>query len=405
MGDQTDCEEFIPLARSDLIDLLCADRTLPPGGDGDAFRQFCELVTAVYHFEYNRRLHELKRAYAPFDPDSDATPLTRLSAEQRQGRLNELFSDFAWLLERAHFRHLCREEIEPVLSSASDWGIRMDVDFSAFEHIAIFARGDTLQQRTRRRLLNFYRLEEAEVPIWRRLVLILKLRPHKRLGKGVDTENVYLKVFKDIPKLDVMMLLPGARVRITYLDRGRIGFPLLTGAVLAVWNLLQDLYQTLEYLLLSPNAMWAVAAGGLGYGYKSYYGYQQTKQRYHLSLTQSLYFQNLDSNAGVLTRLLDEAEEQECRAVFLAYYCLLCYAGADGWTRDQLDIAMELYLDRYADVDVDCKGGDALAKLKKLRLIEGCGERYRALPLPRALEALRANWTSPYSRPADAPTP
>jgi hypothetical protein len=405
MGNRTDGEEFIPVTRDDLIEALCTGRTLLPEGDRDAFRQFCELVTAVYHLEYNRRLQELKRAYAPFDPDSDATLPPHLSAAERQARLNGLYRDFAWLLERAHFRHLSRGEIEPVLSSASDWGIRMDVDFSAFEHLAIFARGDTVQKRTRRRLLNFYRLEEAEVPIWRRLVFILKLRQHKRLGTGVDTENVYLKVFKDIPKLDVMMLLPGARVRLTYLDRGRIGLPLLTGAAVAVWNLLQDLYQTLEYLLLSPNAMWAVAAGGLGYGYKSYYGYQQTRQRYHLSLTQSLYFQNLDSNAGVLTRLLDEAEEQECRAVFLAYYCLLCCAGPDGWTREQLDLAMELYLDRYAEVEVDCKGGAALAKLKKLRVLESCGERYRALPLPRAVEVLQADWGSYYSRPVGAPAP
>jgi hypothetical protein len=402
VGDRTDCEEFIPLSRSDLIDLLCGERTLLSAADRDLFRSFCDLATSIYHFEYNRKLQELKRAYAPFDPDSDATPPAHLSGEQRQERLNALLSDFAWLLERAHFRHLSRGEIEPVLASASAWGIRMDVDFSAFEHIAIFARGDAVQTRTRRRLLNFYRLEEAEVPIWRRLVLILKLRPHRRLGKGADTENVYLKVFKDIPKLDVMMLLPGARVRITYLDRGRIGLPLLTGAAVAVWNLLQDLYQTLEYLLLSPNAMWAVAAGGLGYGYKSYYGYQQTRQRYHLSLTQSLYFQNLDSNAGVLTRLLDEAEEQECRLVFLAYYCLLCCAGADGWARDQLAVAMALCLDRYANVDVACDAGDALARLTKLGVVEVGGERYRALPLPQALAALQASWNGYFSRPANA---
>jgi hypothetical protein len=126
-----------------------------------------------------------------------------------------LFSDFAWLLEQASFKHLSREDLEPCHKAASDWGIRMDVDFSAFERIAIFARGDVQQKRTRRRFWNGYRLESTMVPVFQRLVLILKLRPHKRLVGDVDAESVYLKVFKDIPKLDLHMLLPGARVLMT----------------------------------------------------------------------------------------------------------------------------------------------------------------------------------------------
>jgi hypothetical protein len=264
----------------------------------------------------------------------------------------------------------------------------MDVDFSVFEHLAIFARGDTIQRRTQRRWTRLWRLEEAEVPIYRRLVLILKLRPHPRLRGPVDTESVYLKVFKDIPKLDVMMLLPGARVRISRLDRGRIGFPVLSGAAIAVYQFIQNVALTLEEAIASPNMMWGLAAGSLGYGYRSFWGYHQTKQRYHLTLTQSLYFQNLDSNAGVLTRLLDEAEEQDSRLALLAWYCLWRYGGPAGWTAADLDASVELYLDRYADVVFACPRGAALAQLRKLRLVEEMGERCQALAPSRALEAL-----------------
>jgi hypothetical protein len=403
MGETNTCEHFIPLARGELTELLCADRTVAEE-DRQRFRQFAELVAAVYHFEYNRRLTELKTAYAPFDPDTDNVALLPLSANKRQERLNDLFSDFAWLLERANFKHLSRSEIEPALDHSSAWGIRMDVDFSAFEHIAIFARGDTFQTRAQRRWYRPFRVEEVEVPIYRRLVLILKLRPHKRLGPNVDTKNVYLKVFKDIPKLDVMMLLPGARVQLTALDRGKIGFPFLSGIALAVWNIAQDLAWTVERLLSSPNAMWALAAGGVGYGYRSYYGYRQTKQQYHLTLTKSLYFQNLDSNAGVLTRLLDEAEEQECRAALLAYFCLWRYGGETGWTATDLDAYMELYLDRYAELPLTCEPGEALARLKKLRLVEeGTEGRFRALPMEKALAALQSTWNG-YFMSSSSPT-
>jgi Protein of unknown function (DUF3754) len=162
----------------------------------------------------------------------------------------------------------------------------------------------------------------------------------------------------------------------------------------------------MEYILLSPNAIWGITAGTLGYGYKSYYGYLQTKQAYHLSLTQSLYFQNLDSNAGVLTRLLDEAEEQECRTTILAYYCLWRYAPEEGWTSDELDLTMDLYLDRYAEIELDCTGLDAMAKLRKLGLVEiadQASERYRALPLSQALQVMQSNWNQRATgRPAAA---
>ena len=382
-------EPFIPLACCELVDFLCADRALPED-EREPFRRLCEQIAAVYHLQYHRRLAELKQAYLPFDPDSDTTRLLRLSADKRQERLNDLLCDLAWLLERAGFKHLSRSEIEPALEHASDWGIHMDVDFSAFEHVAIFARGDTVQTRNRRRWYRLYKPEEAQVPIYRRLVLILKLRPHPRLRGPIDTDNVYLKIFKDIPKLDVLMLLPGARVRLSRLDRGKIGLPLLSGLALAAWNVLQDMAALLERWASSPNTMWMLAAGGIGYGYKSFYGYQQTKQRYHLTLTQSLYFQNLDSNAGVLMRLLDEAEEQEARLAILAYWCLWRYAGADGWTAADLDASIELYLDRYADLALWCRDNAAAEHLRRLRLVEERGGRLLAVPLARAVDEVRA---------------
>jgi hypothetical protein len=389
MPGARECPHFIPLARSELTALLCAEPSLSLA-ERTGIHRLADLLAACFHFEFDRRFRDLREAYFTFDPDTDNTALLKLSAAERQIRLNRLYKDVGALLERARFRHLGRDEIEPALARASDWGIRMDVDFSAFEHVAIFARGDAFQTRTRRGLLTLYRPEEVEVPVYRRLVLMLKLRDHPRLPGPVDTHNVFLKIFKDIPRLDVMMLLPGARVRFNVLDRGRIGLPILSGLAMGLWNFLQDLTQFFESLLLTPNIVWGLAAGSIGYGYKSFYGYLHLRQRYHLTLTRSLYFQNLDSNAGVLTRLLDEAESQDCMISLLGYWCLWRYAGHDGWTAEELDTVMDLYLDRYADLSVQCENGVALQRLRSLSLIEECDGRARAVPLDRAVAAVHA---------------
>jgi hypothetical protein len=399
MSQYKDREHFIPLRKQELIDLLCGDATLTPQ-EAEGFRQFGGLVSAIYHFEFNQKLERLKAAYAPFDPDADTRPLVRLTAEEKRSRLNLLFRDFAWLMERANFKHLCTEDIGPYLNTASDWGIRMDVDFSCFERLAIFARGNVVQKRTRRRLRNLYRVESTTVPVFQRLVLILKLRPHRRLSTDVDTESVYLKIFKDIPKLDLNMLLPGARVLMTYLDRSQISFPLLTGFGMIAYKVLLPVIGLARWVggaLFdaggSPSlAFWGLAGGALGYGYRSYYGYQQTRLRYRYTLTQSLYYQNLDNNAGVLHRLMDEAEEQECREALLAYFFLWRQAGERGMTSAALDDHIEAYLERHAGLKVDFEIGDALAKLEKLRVVEKAGDRYQARPLGRALELLDWTW-------------
>ncbi len=404
MAVYKDREHFIPIRSRELVDLLCADKDLKPQ-DRDLFRQFCRLVMATVHFEYNQRLDELKDAYAPFDPDRDTRVLSKLGADECQRRLNDLFCDFGWLMERANFKHLSREELEPSLHGASDWGINMDVDFGAFERIAIFARGDAREKRTRRRLRGFYRLEEAMVPVYRRLVVILKMRKHKRLPREVDTHSVYLKVFKDIPKLDVKMLLPGARVCLSKVDRGRIGVPLMTGVGMMAWRVLGligvklwDISDKILDAVLTlgasgnPWLLWIVASGAAGYGYQSYYGYQQTKQRYHLTLTESLYYQNLDSNAGVLTRLLDEAEEQEAGEAILAYYFLWRYAGEQGWTGPNLDDYVETYLEGATGLKVAFQIGAALARVERMRVVHKVGDRYCAVPVEKALEMLDWTW-------------
>jgi hypothetical protein len=227
--------------------------------------------------------------------------------------------------------------------------------------------------------------------------MILKLRPDHAYGKDVNTDCVYLKIFKDVPKLDIKMLLPTARVRMSHFDRGRIGLPLLTGGALALYNVTAEVLEKVAQVFVAwdnPLLLWGIASGGLTYGYRSYYGYQQMKQRYHLTLTQSLYYQNLDSNAGVLFRLLDDAEEQECREALLAYFLLWKKARTDGWTAPDLTNSVEPYLEKSVDVPVDFETGDALATLERLCLIEKHGDRYRARSIDDALQTLANAWSN-----------
>lgn len=404
MAQYKDREHFIPLRLSELAELLGCDETLTVE-QRDQFQKFVRLVTATFHFEYHRHLEKLKDAYAPFDPDADTKLLTPLDPEAKRQRLDGLFNEFNWLLERANFTHLTRADIQEATEGATDWGLNMDVDFDVFERIEVYARGDMASIRSRRRWRKLFRLEQVEVPSFQRLVLIVKQRPHKRLGPAADTENVFLKIFKDVPKLDMEMLFPGARLQMPQIQRVKLGGSLLSSVGYVIYKIAAEVGQLAHaFVEKNPLAFWAPLSLVCGYGYKQYYGYQQTVQTYSYQLTQSLYYQNLDNNAGVLYRLLNEAEEQECREALLGYFYLWHRAGDAGWTSRELDDFVEAELDRRAGVKIDFEIGDALAKLERLRVVEKVGDRYRARPIDEALAVLDWSWDNAfqYAPPARA---
>ena len=117
-----------------------------------------------------------------------------------------------------------------------------------------------------------------------------------------------------------------------------------------------------------------------------------SRQTYTLQLTQSLYYQNLDNNGGVMFRLLDEAEEQETREMLLAYFYLWRYAGDRGWTAEELDDYIELDLEKRMGMKVDFEIDDAMNKLIRAGLVTEAEGRFRALPMDAAQTRLDSLW-------------
>ncbi len=394
MAEYSDREHFIPVRMSDLVELLSKDSRLS-SQEREEFRQFCRLVAAVWHFEYHEKLQQLKDAYAPLDPDSETKPLQPLDAEQRAQRIQEVFEKFDQLMKSANFKRLGKEDIyEAMKQLPSDWGIATEADLDLFEELRAYARGDVVGERTRRVWWKFFRLETLKLPLHSRLVLIAKLRKHKRFSE-IDTNAVYLKVFKDIPKSDIEMLLPGTRVRLSQLDRAMIVYPLVTGVGLILFKIVSQVLERGPAALVAgvgALASWTVALALAGYGYRSYSSYQVKKQTYNLRLTRSLYFLTLASNTAGIMRLLDEAEEQECRETVLAYFYLWKYAPPEGWTAEQLDDYVEMDLEAKLKLKVDFEIDDALEKLERLGIVVQSDSKYRAVPIQTALEKIDYRW-------------
>jgi len=378
-------EHFIPFRRRALVRRL-ADR-LEQDGRRDRFLALADMLRAIFHYEFHEKLERLKEHYAPFNPDADVARLESLEPARREAALETLLATLDEVLAAANYHRLRQDQIEAALQGASLWGLDLDVDFSIFERLRMYARGDLLQQREMRSWRTGFRRRRFNVDIYQRLVVVFKLRHRPREADRAYTDAVYLKLFKDIPKMDLEMLLPGTRARIRRLDQIKIGAPLIGGVGgfgMKVW--------TLVGAAAAGLWAWIVALCGLvSYGVKSFLGYKRTRDRYAAVLTEHLYFQNLNSNAGVFTQLIDAAEEEECKEAILAYYFLWTEPDC-GRDPESLDARIERFLHEELGRKADFQIDDALRKLEKLEVLRCGPSGLTVVPIDAALVRLDRTW-------------
>lgn len=402
-------EHYIPIRKRDLLELLTKDEELDVVERGGLLK-LAKIVDATLHHEFHERLETLKQLYVSNDPDADPPSREVLSDSERKSRAKEFLRAMAGLLERANFRKVSNDELLESLEKASEWGVNLNVDLTVFRHLEIYARGDFTGTRFRRTWRTLFRQESIPIPTYQRLVVMFQLKDGTEHAAEIPgaigrRDAVVLKLFKNIPKMDVDMLLPGTQIRMTWLDQGKIWLPTISGVGIVALKLLQGAAGIAMAGLQGTIATISLVGGTIGYGIRSFYGYLQTKDRYQLSLTRSLYYQNLDNNAGVLFRLLDEAEEQEFREIMLAY-ALLLRQGRLGLTTEQLDEVVQDWLRDVAAIQVDFEVDDALEKLQRMNLAsKNTAGRWTASPIESALHQLDAEWDQffeyrPESRPA-----
>jgi len=227
----------------------------------------------------------------------------------------------------------------------------------------------------------------------------------KKRGKKpkVRPGAVLLKYFRDIASADLNALFPDVKVVMGFRDRLMLGVPALIGGVpillklastLTVLFLVAGFYLGLSNAVRDEEMTGALAAvSGLvalgGFMVTQWVRFQRQSLLHQKILSDNVYYRNINNNAGIFDYIIGEAEEQECKEAFLAYYFLL----KDGApTEDALDQRIEAWLQKTFGADVDFECDDALAKLERLDLLKRDGNRLSVLPLDQALIQLDRIW-------------
>lgn len=324
-------EHFVPLPVDALIDYLLQRNELPTE-IAATFGDICTTLDNIVHQQTSSYHTRFSHAYVPLDPDCD----TKRPSDLRNPEASELefttedtpsianaevaIEACCEILTRAGYQQQSQETIEQCVGVASQWGVPLHVDFDVFERLVVFARGDIMGVRIRRRLRKLYRREQVAVPIYQRMVVIFQLRDDDSADESLTASSLHLRMFKNIPKQDIDMLLPGTKIRLSGVDRVKIIVPSLSGFLMSLRKIELIIKTVLLFAAIALNWTAILLALVIGYVVKSIFSYSQTKNRYRLNLNRNLYFQKLDTNAGAAYRIIQQAHRQSVVELILAYY-------------------------------------------------------------------------------------
>ena len=392
---------FIPFRKHDIVE-MCLQENKLVGKDED-FRQLYYMLSSIFHFEFHQIVESMKDSYASVNPDADTRdydnprPLSELS-----------FIDLLHnLLEKANYERITQTDLDAALNESSLFKIRLHVDFNDFSEALLFCRGVSTRTEV---VSQYFGLVKKEISFtnYDRVVLFIRFRDdfeqEDAAMPGCKPGATLLKLFQNVPKADLEMLFPNTAVRMRTSDKLMIGVPAVVsggivlttklGASLVVLGSLFGFWfglsaEPVELNRTSVTILLVGIATFAGYLWKQFSNFKNRKLRFMQALTQNLYFKNLDNNAGVFHRLVDDAEEEECKEAILAYYFLLVQGQM---ARSELDATIEKWLAENWQCEVDFEIDDALNKLQSLSLVSEENGQLSALALDQAIIKLDYRW-------------
>lgn len=376
-------ETFIPVTRQALVDRLTRPQAWMPGEAAHADRFFTYLAYWRQQ-QYQSKNIAIEQAYEPFNPDTDLLQTRQYTDVETFKLQKRLVSHVRHLLEQANYVRIRPDDVEIIMTAETHYGLDFHIDLEAFEELLIFYRGASTRKDQRRTLRKFFRKTEFDVPVYQRLFILFKLKPEEqrieeimrarkigrkqatkavrnmreRLPPGISDTNIYMKMFRDIPRADIEMIFPNTRVKFRMLDKVKIGVTSVGGLGAGVAGAAGKVGAALS----NPIAALMLAGSFGGLAFRQVMGAVNQHQKYMVVMAQNLYFHSLADNRGVLVLLADRAAEEDVKEEILLY-SVLAKEQVNRADLPAVDRAIEQFLLTTFGVDVDFDLEDALGRL------------------------------------------
>jgi hypothetical protein len=404
-------DQFIPVRKSDILSALVEQGDCKGDEDRKKFRRLCDMLAAIYHYEYFQTLERLRNDYYYFSPE--IAPHAALDRAARDCCYGDLVQSLEQVLKEADFAELPHVEIGDAHRRRVGHRVEVEAPLHDYRDVRLWRRGRHTEPYE---VADWFglRRRKVEAEVYDDVVLMVAMKPRDEIAsprklrvlerRKIVPGSVLLKYFRNIASGDLNALFPNVRVVMSNRDKLILGLPAIAGGI----PILLKIYATITVLFLvigfylgtnasveDKDIATALAAlGGLlalgGFVVQQWVKYQWRALRYQSELTDNVYYRNINNNAGIFDYLIGAAEDQECKEAFLAYHFL--YTAAAPSTADELDGRIEAWLRKTFGVDIDFAVNGALGKLEGLGLLRRQQQRLFVSPLDGALAQLQAVW-------------
>lgn len=408
-------ERFIAVSRFALLKRL-SRKDICAGRDSGKWKLFLHYLAAWRHQEHRDHLLRLKERYLPFSPDRDTVRVLQYTEKELDQIRHEFVEEIGALVERANYRRLDQADIDRLLSTNSPYGLTLHVDLSELDNVLLYCRGLKNSTHSYRDPNWLYlRKRSVEQVVFQRFFVLVKLKPERRrikdlveaegideyqarkrvrrmrahLPKAASSDHIYLKLFKQLPQDDIEMLFPNIKVQFKLLDKVKL-------AATAGGGTLASIAATVTKVAAATNpiALAAALSGLIGVVARQVMSFFNTRNRYMMVLAQNLFFHNLANNRGVLTLLVDRAEEEDIKEDMLLYY-FLTQAGSGPRDSAEVRAEIEAFLFEQFRLDVAFDIDDAAGRLIRDGLVHRDPQgRLIAVDTEEACANLENRWRS-----------
>lgn len=390
-------EAYIPYRRTDLIELCLQDGKLEDK-QAKTFQEFCEILSAFYHFRFHKKSEIIKDNYVIFNPHSEVQLISEPELEQYEQMRVNVINSFQSLLECANYRLLPEVAIQNSLDKESLINLKTEIDFNDFEDFFCYYRGAT-QKKIDFQKYFFFKSTKV-IDIFERVVLLINFkgngyfqaqaaRNKKKKDLNFIPGKIYVYFYKNIPRLDIDLLFPNLETKMTWKDRFLLGVPALGAAVPLVLKVLPNLlviFAAILFVLNAPSLVQSIevepekaknimsvlvatlslvlALGG--FALQQYNQYKSKQLKFQKDVTDTLFFKNLANHYSAWQVLVDLAEEEECKEIILVYYHLL--TNSQPMTPQKLDQKIENWFEKKTSSKINF---DIYGPLKNLQKIQG----------------------------------
>jgi len=383
-------DQYIPVHLADIVE---KQLLLQPQASHLVFRDIARQLNTYYLLQFGERSQSLKALYRYFNPSVTSGRPT-IAAPERNALKVQFFDQISALLDAANYRELSVEDILRAMAEQALFDLSVSVNLDDYDRLMVFRRGSQPRKMTLKRWFGKFGEREVDFVNYDRVALVY--------SENTPGSDIHLKLFQNVPRHDIEILLPEPKVRMRLKDKLIIGIPavvggavvlltklgptlLLIGSVLAFWLGMSEQPVALDQGVLIALGVGLFALGG--HFWRQFGALKNRRLNFLKVLTENLYFKSLDNNSGAIQQLLDTAADEEVKEAFLVYSFLSTDCAI---SIDELDARIEKWLaDTFAcDVNFDVEG--AARKVVELGLARKNEMNYTALRPESALENLNA---------------